>query len=107
MITDIEETAARGAAGGPIRHCDSVRAGYTDQYRIRFRGGYRAAIGVRGDHDTDLDLYVYDENGYRICTDTGYSDVMRCNWTPKWTGPFVVRVKNLGGVYNRYCMFTN
>ena len=107
MITDVEETAARAAVPGPIRPCESVRAGSTGRYRIRFEGGRRASIGVRGDHDTDLDLYVYDENWNEICSDTRCSDVMRCTWTPRWTGMFVVRIVNLGRVYNRYCLFSS
>ena len=76
-------------------------------YTLNFKGGQIAAIRVSGDGDTDLDLYVYDERGNLIASDTDRSDECVVAWTPRWTGPFIVRVKNLGGVYNRYRMITN
>lgn len=97
----------RGRVGGAIRHYDAVNAGATDTYNIRFRGGELAMIVVSGDGDTDLDLYVYDENGNFIASDTDYSDDCVVTFTPRWTGYFIVKIKNRGRVYNRYCIATN
>src|SRR5689334_19047666 len=84
-----------------------VSARSTDVYAIPFAGGEPALVTVRGDGDTDLDLYVYDENGNLICSDTDYTDQLICSWSPRWTGMFRIEVRNLGNVYNRYQVRTN
>ena len=107
LIKDARATKSRGATRGPTAHRDTVLAGNTDVYNVSFRGGEQAAVLVSGDGDTDLDLYVMDENGNAICSDTDTSDTMLCTWTPAWTGPFQIRIRNLGRVYNRYDMAIN
>lgn len=97
----------RGRVGGATRHYDSVNAGATDTYRMQFRGGETAIVIVSGDGDTDLDLYVYDANGNFIGSDTDYSDDCVVTFTPRWTGTFIIKIKNRGRVYNRYCIATN
>ena len=97
----------RGRVGGAIRHYDSVNAGATDTYNISFRGGELAMIIVSGDGDTDLDLYVDDDNGNFITSDTDYSDDCVVTFAPRWTGNFIVKIKNRGRVFNRYCIATN
>lgn len=106
LVDDVAVASARGAGGGPKRHSDVVSSNDTDSYRIRYEGGEPAAIFVSGDGDSDLDLYVYDENDNLICSDTDSTDDMICRWNPRWTGPFTIRIKNLG-VANRYRMWTN
>ena len=93
--------------GGPTVHDDYVKANTTDIYNITFRGGEYARVTVNGDGDTDLDLYVYDENGNLIDSDTDRTDYCICTFTPKWTGVFKIKIKNLGNVYNRYRLTTN
>ena len=66
-----------------------------------------AEILVSGDGDTDLDLYVYDENGNLITSDTDYTDDCYVRFCPKWTGPFRIKIVNRGGVYNNYIILTN
>ena len=90
-----------------VNHSDIVRANETDVYNLYFRGGEEAIVIVSGDGDTDLDLYVYDENGNLIDSDTDRSDDCIVSWTPKWSGYFKIKIKNLGDVYNRYVLVTN
>ena len=97
----------RRTSGRPASHIDTVLAGRTDVYRQSFEGGKFAEVAVSGDGDTDLDLYVYDENGNHICSDTDWSDQAYCSWHPQWTGSFRIEVRNLGGVYNEYMLLTN
>ena len=107
LIGDVEAMAGRGRAAGPATHQDRVRAKATDEYEIVFSGGEVARLAVIGDGDTDLDLYVYDENGNDICKDDDRTDTMVCEWSPRWTGPFTIKIKNLGRVSNRYTMLIN
>lgn len=99
--------ATKGAVGGPKYNVDRVDPHSTDTYTIRFRGSEEAIVTVSGDGDTDLDLYVYDENGNLIDSDTDRTDQCVCCFTPRWTGLFTIKIKNLGSVYNRYVIRTN
>jgi hypothetical protein len=90
---------------GPLR--DSVNAGETNVYTMTFRGGEEAVIRVRGDLDTILVLEVRDENGKLIARDNDLIPPCVVRFTPKWTGPFTVRVINTGTVYNNYTIETN
>lgn len=105
VIKSVGDT--KGAVGGPKYHVDRVEAHSTDTYTIRFLGGEYAIVTVSGDGDTDLDLYVYDENGNLIDSDTDRTDQCVCTFTPRWTGKFTIKIKNLGNVYNRYVIRTN
>ena len=98
---------SRGLLGGPGRRVDRVAANSTDTYVLAFKYGIPAEIFVSDDGDTDLDLYVYDEKGNHIASDTDYSDDCYVCWTPAWTGNFVVKVVNRGRVYNQYVLLTN
>lgn len=102
-----ESANHRGLLGGPGRRVDRVAANSTDTYVLAFKYGIPAEIFVSGDGDTDLDLYVYDENGNAIVCDDDYSDDCYVCWTPAWTGKFVIKVVNRGFVYNQYVMLTN
>ncbi len=99
--------ATRGALNGPYQHYDRIYGNTSDTYTIRFRGGELAEVGIVGDGDTDLDLYIYDENGNSIVYDNSYSGNCYVSFYPRWTGPFRVKVINRGGVYNNYCLLTN
>ena len=61
-------------------------------------------VAILGDGDTDLDLYVYDENGNEIVSDTDGTDQCYVSWYPKWAGQFRIEIKNLGRVSNQYCL---
>lgn len=101
-------TAQRGKVGGPIRHVDRIMAYDTDIYRgVTFRGGERAEIALVGDGDCDLDLYVYDENDNLIDSDTDSLDRCLVSFTPRWTGKFYIKVKNLSSVYADYILVSN
>ena len=85
-------------------HTDVVKAHDTDTYRIYCHSGEEAEVLVIGDGDTDLDVYVYDENGNLIEKDIRPGDDCYVNWTPKWSGYFKIKIKNWGNVSNRYVM---
>lgn len=107
LIDDAAKGGTRGAVPGPQYDEDNVSAYGTVRYTIRFRGGEIARVVVSGDGDTDLDLYVYDENGNLITSDTDYTDQCVCTFSPRWTGPFIIKIVNRGRVYNHYVLATN
>ena len=81
---------------------ERVKPRAIDRYTYRFYADEEVLIWVKGDGDTDLDLYVYDENGNLIDSDTDEIDICFCKFTPRWTGKFTIKVKNLGDVFNEY-----
>lgn len=107
LIDDAAKGGTRGAVGGPQYAESNVAAYGTDIYRVKFRGGEIARVVVSGDGDTDLDLYVYDENGNLITNDIDYTDQCVCTFQPRWTGMFVIKIVNRGRVYNHYGLLTN
>lgn len=101
------QSGTLGATAGPSKHYDRVQPGQFDQYTVTFNGGEQATVGVVGDDTTDLDLYVYDENGNLIAKDDDLTDECLCEWVPQWTGNFIIRIYNRGAVYNDYVIATN
>ena len=98
----------RGRVGGPRVAYDRVLAGRTDRWNLgEFRANERAEVRVRGDGDTDLDCFIYDQNGNEIDSDVDYTDYCILRWYPRWQGPFTLYIRNLGSVYNRYVLSTN
>lgn len=110
LIDQVETDAqapSRGAVNGPKYTVDVVAPGSTDNFSVSFVKGYLAEVGLSGDGDTDLDLYVYDSNGNLIASDTDYTDDCYVNWVPAWTGRYTIKVVNRGRVANRYVLVTN
>lgn len=111
MISKIEETENnaphRGAVGGPCRRVQTLYANRYITYNCNFVANRTAEIAVSGDGDTDLDLYVYDSNGNVIASDVDYSDDCYVRWVPRWTGRFIIKIVNNGGVANRFVLLTN
>jgi hypothetical protein len=107
LATTIEGEKSRVAVGGPKggRFVCQPRAMVV--HKVAFVGQSVARVGIKGDGDTDLDLYVFDEHGNFICRSTNSGDTEICEWVPKWTGNFRIEVRNLGTVWNKYVILTN
>ena len=98
----------RGAVGGPKRSVDAVDPRSTDTYKIRFRAGEVATVGVFTDGNPYLYLQVYDENSHRICTDRyDGSDALLCRWVPLWQGTFYIKIRNRSRETGEYVLVTN
>lgn len=96
-----------GLVGGSRYDVFRIRPGEIHTFTLTFRGGEVAAVGLSGNGRSDLDLYVFDENGNLIGRDVDRTDACRVVWTPGWTGPFTVMVKNEGRRRNVYTIVTN
>jgi len=55
--------ASRGRVGGPGYVVDKVNGEEANMYAVEFTGGEAAEAAVVGDGSTDLDLYIFDEEG--------------------------------------------
>jgi len=100
-------SAQAGRVGGPGEAVEIVYAGEVDEYTIWFRADEVAQVVVDGDGSSDLDLFVYDENGNPVASDTDYTDYCVATWVPRWTGRYFIRVANRGPRANVYGLRTN
>ena len=107
MLGSAKPSALADAEGGSRFVREKVLAYGSDMYDIVFRAGQPARVDVIGDGDTDLDLYIYDQFGNIVASDTDYSDRCVAIWTPIWTGVFRLKIVNRGDVFNRYTLRTN
>ena len=96
-----------GGVDGPQYAEKRIRPGETQSFVVTFRGGEVAGVGVAGNGRSDLDLYVFDEDGNLIGSDTDVTDVCEVIWTPRWTGPFLIVVRNQSRSRNTYRILTN
>jgi hypothetical protein len=108
LLSRIEQVATlaadRGPVSGPKFTCDRVLGSSSDVYQIELAGGEPWQVIVVGDGDTDLDLYVYDEHKNLISSDTYTSDLSVSSGKPRHTAAFHVEIRNVGKLYNEYCM---
>lgn len=107
LVLLVLSVSAFAGTGGEKENATSVAAYGTDRYESVFFGGEVAIVTVVGDGDTDLDLFVYDDNGSLIISDEGSTDVAGVSFVPSFTRRYTVLVKNLGSVYNAYTVRTN
>ena len=104
---NISGVGTRGAVGGEKGQNDVVYGRSYNDYVVAFKKGIIAQIGVSGNGNSDLDLYVYDEYGHLIVCDNDYSDDCYVSWYPSWTGNYLVRVVNQGTYRNYFTIVTN
>lgn len=80
-----------------------VRPGTTDILTAKVFAGNWAAIGLVGDGDTDLDLYVYDPFGRLVGSDDDATDHCLVRFYARYTGTYTIRVVNRSHRFsNRY-----
>lgn len=99
--------AANLALSSPITGARSIskeRVEKLSEHMIveRFRGGERACVIVRGDHDpvVDIELHVLDEKGQTVAKDIGGGDLVAVVWYPPRDANYRIRIVNHGQVEN-------
>ncbi len=107
LAEDVAKSGVRGRVGGVSRTEHIIRGGGEYSVIHQFQGGEPAGVAIRGDGDTDLDLFVYDSNGKRLCAQEGVTDEEICRWRPAETAEYRIIIRNLGGVSNSYRLWTN
>ncbi len=78
-----------------------------DRADLAFRGETPAVVYVKGPEQANLDLYVYDEYNNLICSDEDSGDEAQCRWRPRWTGTFLVDVRNQNDQEVAYVLTAN
>lgn len=101
-VVAVAQAAVAGPWGGTQTGVHRVNAWSEDAFNVSFRGGEYASVTVIGDHDTDLDLYVYDESGRMIASDDDDTDVCITRFYVPRGGSYRIEVDNRGSVWNEY-----
>lgn len=104
---ELEMTAHRGAADGPVFLTSRVKAGLTKDFKITFKADELAEVRVSVDDFVDLDLFIYDEFGHLVSCDVGCAEESSCSWVPVWTGTYTVRVYNADYSDQLFYLMTN
>lgn len=94
----------RSPVGGPVYGTDRVYSHSTVTYTCNLKAGEVTNIELKGDGDTDLDLYVYDMYGNLIAYDESYSDYCSVSIAVYLTSKFTIKVVNRGNVYNDFAI---
>lgn len=101
-------TAFAGHVGGPkAAYGEEIAPNTFIAYDVYFHAGELAEVVVDGQGSSDLDLYIYDENGDLVASDTEVSDFCHASVVPQWTGQFRIEVHNIGIKYNWFDIETN
>jgi hypothetical protein len=75
-----------------------IGPGQAEMFDVVLRGGVRYGIFVHPfEPGVDFDLHVYDENGNLIEQDITTASDAYCFVTPRWTGPFRLKVDSARG----------
>lgn len=108
LIEDLRAESTKGVAGGPVYSIVKIRAGGADTYAsVPFEGGKYAEVYIEGKGNSDLNLYIYDDQNRLVCSDTDISDIAYCGWRPASEGAFKLTIKNKGKSSNQYSLITN
>jgi hypothetical protein len=71
-----------------------VRPGTTDVIKATIHVGHLAEVGILGDGDTDLDLYVYDAFGNLVGKDDDETDHCYVRFYPRTSGTYTIKIVN-------------
>jgi hypothetical protein len=83
----------RGAVGGPRVDSFTIGSFQTVTWNpISFRAGERAEVYINTGVFSVMTLEISDENGIIVARDNIPANYYRCVWTPRWTGPFRIRL---------------
>jgi len=99
--------ASRGRVDGPGYVVDKVNGEEANMYAVEFTGGDAAEAAVVGDGSTDLDLYIFDEDGNLIVLDEDAGDECYVIWKPRSSGVYVITILNRGSSSNEFALVTN
>lgn len=102
LVATMAQAVVASPLGGTQTGVHRVDAYSEDVFNVTFRAGEYASVSVIGDHDTDLDLYVYDEFGRMVASDDDGTDVCLTRFYVPRGGRYRIEVDNRGDVWNRY-----
>lgn len=108
LAEDLRAEKSKGVVNGAIYSKARVKPRGKRRYRnLAFEGGRFAEVYSEGRGDANLDMFIYDQSGHLVCSQTDPSNISQCGWTPSFTGPFTVVIENKSDVTASYALMTN
>lgn len=88
--------------GAASSTANRVEANATSQHTMNFRSGQSVSIRLRGNGDTDLDLFIFGPTGNQVASDISLDDNEVVTFQARETGTHRIEVRNLGSARNQY-----
>jgi hypothetical protein len=107
LLLLITVDGSAGAKGGQRRWTRKMDKNGEVYYKIEYIGGQTAEFAIIGDGSTDVDIFVMDQNGKVVASDTGFSDLGLVTWKPAQTQVYTIKVQNLQAGENTVVMGHN
>jgi hypothetical protein len=85
-----------GAETGPTNLTRRVDPYDSISLGLKFKGRERATVIVVGRGGTDLDLYVFDEQGNLVAWDDSPLDACAVEWYPERPARYSIDIRNTG-----------
>ena len=101
-IIAMPTTAEADPLGGTKLFNDTIGRDIQQSYDIILKKEESTVFQLSGDGRSDLDCFVYDENGDLVARDVDSSDDCHLTVTPRWTGHFTFVIRNVGNRSNSY-----
>lgn len=81
---------------------DTIGRGMQTTYDVVLKDGEQTMFTINGNGRSDLDCFLYDENGELVGKDDDATDTCVVSITPKWAGHFSFVVRNVGDKVSVY-----
>lgn len=108
LIEDAQSQSSRGVLTGAIISKGEIAPFEKQEFLdMIFEGGVFAEVYSEGRNDSDIDMFVYDQSGTLVCSQTDPSPINLCGWTPSSTSIHKVILENKSDTQVYYALFTN
>ena len=104
LANDVKSSATKGRVGGASISYGQITGNTDHNIKSSFQGGRFAEVALAGVSSSLFVLEIRDQNGNLICRDSAPA---YCSFNPIWTGPFTMKVRNLGSGLAHYKLATN
>ncbi|MEM0900687.1 MAG: hypothetical protein AAGI92_12140 [Pseudomonadota bacterium] len=108
LIDDVKAKAPKGLIDGAIiSRAQIIPRGKRTYRSMTFVGGDFAEVYSEGRGEENIDMYVYNQAGALVCSQTDPSPQSLCGWTPTDTEQFSVVVENKSDRTAYFTLYTN
>jgi hypothetical protein len=101
-----------GPVGGPVGRYAKLEPGSTLRFAAQFKGGERACVIVKGDHDPPMDITITvfeikedpaskQQSLVPVAKDNAGGDLCSVIWYPPRTAQYAVEISSHGSVWNK------
>jgi hypothetical protein len=107
-IARIDLPGGRGTTHAGFLFCKAaIGAGVTQVYRVEFEARVPARLVLSNTGGEPLSIAVHDLEGERVAGDPDQAVDRSLQWTPEFTTPVLIEVRNLGDTAGEYVLLSN